>query len=68
MCYATVIIVKSVSVSHDICTYFQVSKSCVKPPLSKRPKFGFLDQLSLNASGRNRLDFYDRSSDIGSDQ
>ena len=25
------------------------SKTCVKWPLSKRPKFGFQDQLSLNA-------------------
>ena len=25
------------------------SKTCVKRPLSKRPKIGFLDQLSLNA-------------------
>ena len=25
------------------------SKTCVKRPLSKRPKFGFQDQLSLNA-------------------
>ena len=28
------------------CTY---SKTCVKPPLSKRLKIGFQDQLSLNA-------------------
>ena len=26
----------------------QYSKTCVKRPLSKRPKFGFQDQLSLN--------------------
>ena len=25
------------------------SKTCVKRPLSKRPKIGFQDQLSLNA-------------------
>ena len=25
------------------------SKTCVKQPLSKRPKFDFQDQLSLNA-------------------
>ena len=25
------------------------SKTCVKQPLSKRPKIGFQDQLSLNA-------------------
>ena len=25
------------------------SKTCVKPPLSKRPKIGFQDQLLLNA-------------------
>ena len=27
----------------------QTSKTCVKGPLLKRPKFGFQDQLSLNA-------------------
>ena len=27
----------------------QYSKTCVKRPLSKRPKIGFQDQLSLNA-------------------
>ena len=26
------------------------SKTCIKLPLSKRPKIGFQDQLSLNAS------------------
>ena len=28
---------------------FDYSKTCVKWPLSKRPKIGFQDQLSLNA-------------------
>ena len=28
---------------------FECSKTCVKQPLSKRPKIGFQDQLSLNA-------------------
>ena len=28
---------------------FFYSKTCVKRPLSKRPKIGFQDQLSLNA-------------------
>ena len=28
---------------------FIYSKTCVKRPLSKRPKIGFQDQLSLNA-------------------
>ena len=28
---------------------FDYSKTCVKRPLSKRPKIGFQDQLSLNA-------------------
>ena len=28
---------------------FQYSKTCVKQPLSRRPKIGFQDQLSLNA-------------------
>ena len=27
---------------------YQYSKTCVKRPLSKRPKYGFQDQLSLN--------------------
>ena len=27
----------------------EYSKTCVKQPLSKRPKIGFQDQLSLNA-------------------
>ena len=30
-----------------LCMY---SKTCVKRPLSKRPKIGYQDQLSLNAS------------------
>ena len=29
--------------------HFQYSKTCVIRPLSKRPQFGFQDQLSLNA-------------------
>ena len=29
--------------------YLRYSKTCVKQPLSKRPKIGFQDQLSLNA-------------------
>ena len=29
--------------------YLSYSKTCVKRPLSKRPKIGFEDQLSLNA-------------------
>ena len=29
------------------------SKTCVKRPLSKRPKIGFLDQLSFNAGQKN---------------
>ena len=29
--------------------HFDYSKTCVKLPLSKRPKNGFQDQLSLNA-------------------
>ena len=28
---------------------YQYSKTCLKQPLSKRPKIGFQDQLSLNA-------------------
>ena len=28
------------------------SKTCVKRPLSKRPKIGFQNQLSLNAGGK----------------
>ena len=31
------------------CFLFRYSKTCVKWPLSKRPKFGFQDKLSLNA-------------------
>ena len=30
-------------------TIAKYSKTCVKRPLSKRPKIGFQDQLSLNA-------------------
>ena len=30
-------------------TVIQYSKTCVKQPLSKRPKIGFQDQLLLNA-------------------
>ena len=30
-------------------TQTKYSKTCVKRPLSKRPKIGFQDQLSLNA-------------------
>ena len=33
-----------------ICNY---SKTCVKWPLSKRPKLGFKDQLSLNAGQKH---------------
>ena len=29
--------------------WYVYSKACVKRPLSKRPKIGFQDQLSLNA-------------------
>ena len=29
--------------------FLHYSKTCVKQPLSKRPKIGFHDQLSLNA-------------------
>ena len=29
--------------------YLMYSKTCVKGPLSKRPKIGFQDKLSLNA-------------------
>ena len=31
-----------------VCWHTQFSKTCVKPPLSKRPKIGFQDQLLLN--------------------
>ena len=31
----------------------EYSKTCVKPPLPKRPKIGFQDQLSLNAGQKN---------------
>ena len=31
------------------CGFRLYSKTCVKQPLSKRPKIGFQDQLSLNA-------------------
>ena len=33
----------------DVFTHNVCSKTCVKRSLSKRPKFGFQDQLSLNA-------------------
>ena len=35
-----------------MCTYssFSYSQTCVKRPLSKRPKIDFQDQLSLNAA------------------
>ena len=34
------------ALTYNICLY---SKTCLKRPLSKRPKIGFQDQLSLNA-------------------
>ena len=40
--------------SHVCSTY---SKTCVKRPLSKRPKFGFQNQLSLNA-GQSIAEFF----------
>ena len=33
----------------DMLLISQYSKTCVKQPLSKRPKIGFEDQISLNA-------------------
>ena len=34
------------------------SKTCVKQPLSKRPKIGFQDQLSLNAGQKASLGYH----------
>ena len=34
---------------HTLCTMHPTVKTCVKWPLSKRPKIGFQDLLSLNA-------------------
>ena len=36
-------------ISNEISDAGPYSKTCVKRPLSKRPKIGFPDQLSLNA-------------------
>ena len=46
-----------ISISHvswllyfiEVVCYISYSKTCVKRPLSKRPKIGFQDQLLLNA-------------------
>ena len=38
-----------VSLPHGVILWTKYSKTCVKPPLSKRRKIGFQDQLSLNA-------------------
>ena len=35
--------------SFRVLTSYMYSKTCLKRPLSKRPKMGFQDQLSLNA-------------------
>ena len=46
--FAMEVISSGAFVSAAECIYMY-SKTCVKPPLSKRPKFGFQNQLLLNA-------------------
>ena len=36
-----------------ICRIWMYSKTCLERPLSKRPKIGFQDKLSLNAGQKN---------------
>ena len=55
MCHSAdiVLIVSAITASvdkhYDLRVLIVYSKTCVKRPLSKRPKIGFQDQLSLNA-------------------